>query len=67
MAFILTNEEEHLIIIHLVKDKNPKWIEIRVVLIDKDMVIRIVFNDLFLFHVLKTFKREITKKKKKWY
>ena len=54
--------------IQLFKTKNPKWRDIRVILTDKDMVERTVFTkeipnanlQICLYHVLRTFKREIT-------
>lgn len=72
-AFIVTSEEEHMIrqMIQIFKTKNPKWTDIKVILTDKDMVERTVFSEeipnsnlqICLFHVLRTFKREITTEK----
>ena len=72
-AFLLISEEEHMIrqMVNLFKNHNPKWTEIKVVLTDKDMAERTVFSEeipnsdlqICLFHVLRTFKREITTEK----
>ncbi|XP_068228108.1 uncharacterized protein [Palaemon carinicauda] len=72
-SFIVISEEEHMAhqMIQLFKTKNPKWIDIRVILTDKDMVERTVFTEeipnanlqICLYHVLRTFKREITTEK----
>lgn len=54
------------------KKHNAKWTEIKVIITDKDMVERIVFTDeisnaalhICLYHVLRTFRREVTTEKR---
>ena len=54
--------------IHIFKQKNPNWTNTTVILTDRDMRELSVFGEEFpnaelqicLFHVLRTFKREIT-------
>ncbi|KAK7114682.1 hypothetical protein V1264_000704 [Littorina saxatilis] len=72
-AFVVASEEEHTIrkMIQVFKRHNPRWTDTKVVMTDKDMVERNVFRDeipnaalqMCLFHVLRTFKREITTEK----
>ena len=72
-SFLVHNEEEHLIreMIRIFKEQNQKWEKVNVALTDKDMVERKVLKSempqislsLCLFHVLRTFKREITMEK----
>ena len=72
-AFVVGNEEETSIptMISIFKEQNPSWKETKVALTDKDMVERRVLKSempqIFLlhclFHVLRTFKREITTEK----
>ena len=69
-AFLVINEEEKMIreMIKIFKLNNPRWKDINVIITDKDMAERNVFSDeiqnaelqICLFHVLRTFKREIT-------
>ena len=72
-AFIVTNEEEQTIhsMIQTFKEHNPAWELVTVALTDKDMVERKTLTSempaisllICLFHVLRTFKREITTEK----
>ena len=72
-AFIVTNEEEQMIrsMIQTFKEHNPAWEQVKVALTDKDMVERKTLTSempvisllICLFHVLRTFKREITTEK----
>ncbi|XP_068203758.1 uncharacterized protein [Palaemon carinicauda] len=53
------------------RPKIPKWIDIRVILTDRDVIERTVFTEeipnanlqICLYHVLRTFRREITNEK----
>ena len=70
-AFVVVNEEETFIrtMISIFKEQNPCWKKTKVALTDKDMVERKVLKSempqisLLLFHVLRTFRREITTEK----
>ena len=72
-AFIVTNEEEQMIrsMIQTFKEHNPAWEQVKVAQTDKDMVERKTLTSempvisllICLFHVLRTFKREITTEK----
>ena len=71
--FLLTDEDETVLtsVVELFKTHNKRWQDISVVLTDKDMVERNVFRktmpnaelQLCLFHVLRSFRREITTEK----
>ena len=72
-AFLVQRETDCSIrkMIQIFKDKNPKWSEIKVAMTDKDMTERNVIKSempqvslqICLFHVLRTFGREITGEK----
>ena len=72
-GFIVVNEEKLTIkkMVQIFKDKNPNWCDTKVILTDKDMGERAVLTEeivqahlqICLFHVLRTFKREITVEK----
>ena len=71
-SFLVHNEEEHLIreMIRIFKEQNQKWEKVNVALTDKDMERKVLKSEmpqislsLCLFHVLRTFKREITMEK----
>ena len=57
--------------VSIFKNNNSKWVDIQVILTDKDMVERNIFREdcpdadlqICLFHVLRTMKREITREK----
>ena len=69
----MADETEAMIseMVNLFKEQNPKWNNVKTVMSDKDFVERDVFSRLFeqadlkisLFHVLRTFRGEITGKK----
>ena len=71
--FVVSSEDEPTLrkMVQVFKTKNPCWENIEVEVTDKDMTERIVFKSemphiqlqLCLFHVLRTFKREITVEK----
>ena len=71
--FVVSSEDEPTLrkMVQVFKAKNPCWEKIEVVVTDKDMTERIVFKSemphiqlqLCLFHVLRTFKREISVEK----
>ena len=70
MVFITAVETEIAItnLVQTFKTNNPRWAETRVVMTDKDLTSRAVFQQEFpaaslhicLFHVLRSFRREIT-------
>ncbi|KAL8623834.1 hypothetical protein ACOMHN_058864 [Nucella lapillus] len=72
-AFIVINECTDLLsqMVTIFKARNPAWESVNVILTDKDMAERKVFKDLLpqanlhicLFHVLRTFKREVSTEK----
>ena len=71
--WVVANESEETIqaMVDIFKDQNPKWTDVKTVMTDKDFVEREVFSNSFpdaklricLFHVLRTFRREITAEK----
>ena len=72
-VFLLTEEDETSLtqVIDIFKKNNPSWENVRVILTDKDMIERNVLSkampqanlQLCLFHVLRSFRREITPEK----
>lgn len=72
-VFLLTEEDETSLtqVIDIFKKNNPSWENVRVILTDKDMSERNVLSkampqanlQLCLFHVLRSFRREITPEK----
>ena len=72
-VWVVANESEETIqvMVDIFKDQNPKWTDVKTVITDKDFVEREVFSKSFpeaklricLFHVLRTFRREITAEK----
>ena len=72
-VWVVANESEETIqaMVDIFKDQNPKWTDVKTVMTYKDFVEREVFSKGFpeaklricLFHVLKTFRREITAEK----
>lgn len=72
-VWVVANESEENIqsMVDIFKEQNPKWTEGKTVMTDKDFVEREVFSGSFpdaklricLFHVLRTFRREITAEK----
>ena len=72
-VLVVANESEETIqaMVDIFKDQNPKWTDVKTVMTDKDFVEREVFSKSFpeaklricLFHVLRTFRREITAEK----
>lgn len=72
-AFIVINECADLLsqMVTIFKTRNPAWESINVIMTDKDLAERKVFKDLLpqanlhicLFHVMRTFKREISTEK----
>ena len=72
-VWLVADETEEMIseMVNLFKEQNPKWNSVKTVMSDKDFVERDVFSRLFeqadlkicLFHVLRTFRREITAEK----
>ena len=72
-VWIVANESADTIreMVDIFKEQNPKWTEIKTVMTDKDFVERDVFSNSFpdaklricLFHVLRTFRREVTAEK----
>ena len=74
VCFFIVYKEDHDTItkmLEIFKSKNPKWDQVEVVMTDKDMVERNVFKEqlpqihlqICLFHVLRTFSREISTQK----
>ena len=71
--WVVANESEETIqaMVDIFKDQNSKWTDVKTVMADKDFVEREVFSNSFpdaklricLFHVLRTFRREITAEK----
>ena len=71
--FFIQNEDESSLkkMIEIFKNLNPSWVSTKTVLTDKDLTERLVFKSLMpqinlqicLFHVLRTFSREITTSK----
>ena len=72
-VWVVANESEETIqaMVDIFKEQNPKWTDVKTVMTDKDFVEREVFSNSFpdaklricLFHVLRTFRREITAEK----
>ena len=71
--WVVANECEETIqsMVNIFKEQNPKWTDTKTIMTDKDFVEREVFSGSFpdaklricLFHVLRTFRREVTTEK----
>ena len=66
--WLVATEDRNTLLFDKFKERNPKWMDIAVIMADKDMVERDVLTEkvpgvdilICLFHVMRSFRREVT-------